>query len=377
MENTRIGKFEAIALILTITVNQVVCNITKSIISSTNSSAILNSAYISIVALILSYIIYIFLKKFPTFDILDISFFLGGKLLKAIISLLFLFYFIFFSATLLKIFASCIQLIYYPASNVFFITTIFLIGSVFVCNLKNNAIFRSNLLTIPFIIISIIVLFLGNTGDFIFESMFPIFGNGINETFLAGISNLFAFQGLLHILFLPPLLKDVTQLKKITLLSIIFSAIYLILSISIVLFLFDTTVSNSLLMPLYSAARYIEFGTFFQRLDSIFMLTWIISFASYLSIIISTCCNILKKFTNIKSTKFSSSIIAFIILAITLSFKNYAISIFYIDVVYKYAFFALLGISIAILVLAYISKYFKNKVLTRKTNSASLNGGTT
>jgi len=377
MENTRIGNAEAIALIITVIINHIILNMTKVIISSSDSAAILNTVYISAIALILSYIIYTLLKMFPTFDILDISNFLGGRILKVIIGVLFSFYFIFFSGTLLKNFAYCLQIIYYTSTNTFFIIVVFLIATVFVCNLKNNALFRSNLLIIPFIVISICILFLGNSGDFVFQNVFPVLGHGVNATFLNGISNLFAFQGLLHILFLPPRLKDVTKLRKISLLSITFSALYLLVSVAVALFLFDTSVTNSLLLPLYSAARYIEFGTFFQRLDSIFMLTWIISFASYLSIIISTCCNILKKFTNIKSTKFSSSIIAFIILAITLSFKNYAISIFYIDVVYKYAFFALLGISIAILVLAYISKYFKNKVLTRKTNSASLNGGTT
>lgn len=375
MENTRIGKPEAISLIITIMVNHAILNITKTIVSTTNSSALLNTIYISIIALILSYIIYILLNKFPTFDILDISNFLGGKILKTIISILFFGYFIFFSATLLKNFVSCLQIIYYPNTNSFFIIMIFLIASVFVCNLKYDAIYRSNLLTIPFVILSIFILFLGNTGDFIFENIFPILGNGINETFFAGLSNLFAFQGLLHILFLPPHLKDVTELKKITLLSILFSALYLIISIGIILFMFDTTVTNTLLMPLYSAVRYIEFGTFFQRLDSVFILTWIISFVSYLSIIINSCCNILKKSVPISSTKFATVFIAFIMLVVTFFAKDYAVSTFFTDVVYKYAFFIMLGISMAILLIAYIIKSFKFKSLNCKAHLNSLTGG--
>jgi len=375
MENTRIGKSEAIALIFTITVNNVVLNITKVIISTTNSSSLLNTVYISIIALILSYIIYMFLNKFPTFDILDISNFLGGKILKTIVSILFFSYFVFFSANLLKNFAYCLQILYYTSTNIFFVMIIFLIASTFVCNLKNDAIFRSNLLTIPFIILSILILLLGNTGDFVFENVFPILGNGINETFFIGISNLFAFQGLIHILFLPPHLKDVTKLKQITLLSITFSALYLVISIAVVLFLFDTTITNSLLMPLYSAARYIEFGTFFQRLDSVFMLTWIISFTSYLSIIISTCSNIIKKTTRINSTKLSTTLIAFLILVITFFSKSYAISTFITRIVYKYAFFVILGISISIILLAYVVKNLKNKDSGYKLNSTSLNGG--
>lgn len=376
MENTRIGKPEAISLILTIMINHAIFNISKAIISSTASSALLNTIYVSIIALILSYIIYVLLKKFPTFDILDISNFLGGKILKTIVAILFFAYFIFFSATLLKNFVYALQIIYYPNTNTFFIVITFLIAAVFVCDLKYNAIYRSNLLTIPLVLISILVLFFGNTGRFTFQNIFPLLGNGITETFFYGLSNLFAFQGLLYILFLPPNLKDVTELRKIAVFSILFSALYLITSVSIILLLFDIEVTNTLLMPLYSAVRYIEFGTFFQRLDSVFILTWIISFVSYLSITINICCNIFKKVTTIKSNKFSTILVAFLMLVVTFFSTTYAISTFFAEIVYKYAFFIMLGISLLILLASFLYKNIKNKSSNKlNCNSNALHGG--
>lgn len=370
MENIRIGKPEAIALIITITVNNAILNISKAIVSTTNSSALLNTIYISIISLIVSYIIYVLLNKFPTFDILDISNFCGGKILKTIIGVLFFVYFIFFSGSLLKNFAYNLQITYYPNTNTFFIIIAFLIAATFVCNLNYNAIYRSNLIITPFVILSIFVLFLGNVGNFTFENIFPILGNGLKETFLLGTSNLFAFQGLLYLLFLPPQLKDVTELKKITIFSMLFSALYLITSVSVILLLFDADVSNILLMPLYSAVRYIEFGSFFQRLDSVFLLTWIISFVSYLSININICCSIFKKVINIKQTKFSTSLVSFLILIVTFFSTTYAVSTFFTEIVYKYAFLIILGISILMLLGAYLFKHFKS-VNNRKTNNLS------
>ena len=376
MENTRIGKPEAIALILTIMVNHAILNISKAILSSSQSSALLNTIYISIVALILSYIIYFLLNKFPTFDILDISNFLGGKVLKLIVGILFFTYFIFFSATLLKDFVYALQIIYYPNTNTFFIIIIFLIATVFVCNLKYDAIYRSNLLTIPFVIISMLILLLGNIGDFTFKNIFPILGNGINETFLYGLSNLFAFQGLLYILFLPPNLKDVTEFKKITFISILLSALYLIVSVAIIFLLFDIEVSNTLLMPLYSAARYIEFGSFFQRLDSVFILTWIISFVSYLSITINICCNILRKVTPIKSSKLFTILISIMMLVVTFFSPTQAVSTFFTEVVYKYAFFIIIGVSITILFTAFLFKKCKsNSINVLQIGASNLRGG--
>ena len=373
MENTRIGKTEAIALIITVMVNHAILNISKAILSSTYSSALLNALYISVLAIIISYIICRLLNKFPTFDILDISNFLGGKFLKVIIGIVFFIYFVFFSSTLLKNFSYCLQIIYYPNTNTFFIIAIFLISAFFVCTLKYNAIYRSNLLTIPFVLLSLVILFVGNYGDFTIENIYPILGNGVKETFLSGINNLFAFQGILYIFFLPPHLKDVTQLRKITLLSIIFSALYLLISISTILLLFDAEVTNTLLMPLYSAARYIEFGSFFQRLDSIFILIWIISFISYLSITIQICSNIFKKITSINNIKISALLISLLILMTTFLFSTYALSTFFAEVVYKYTFLILLGISITILLSAYILKIFKTRYVNpiRKTSRTS------
>ena len=361
MENTHIGKLEAISFLITIMSNHVILNISKSIISSTSSSALINTIYISIIALILSYIIYILLNKFPTFDILDISNFLGGKTFKCIIGFLFYAYFIFFTATLLKNFVYCLQIIYYPNTNTFSLLLLFFIGAFFVCNLKYNSLYRSNLLTIPFVILSIFLLFFGNLEDFSFENIFPILGNGIDLTFLYGSSNLFAFQGLLYLLFLPPHLKDCIELKKISIISILLSAIYLITSISTIIFLFNTEVTNTLLIPLYSAVRYIEFGTFFQRLDSVFILVWIISFISYLCISINTCSNILKKTTKIKSTKTSIILVCFLMLIVTFLSYSYAVSTFLSDVVYKYSFFIILGISLCILLISYFFKDIKVK----------------
>ena len=52
------------------------------------------------------------------------------------------------------------------------------------------------------------------------------------------------------------------------------------------------------LLPLYSATKYIEFGSFLQKLDSTFILIWIIAFVSYLSIALKFSSHIFKKLTN-------------------------------------------------------------------------------
>ena len=114
MENTKIGNKEAIALLITITFNNLILSLTKSIIDHTSSSSLLNILYISIITIIFTCIICNLLNKFPTYDLIDISNYLGGKILKWIIGLLFIAYFIFFSGILLQIFSAFLQISYFP-----------------------------------------------------------------------------------------------------------------------------------------------------------------------------------------------------------------------------------------------------------------------
>ena len=78
MENTKIGVPEAIAFLIIIVANFVVLNGAKSTIIMTSSSAIINATYVSILSILISYILYKLLNEFPTFDIMDISNFLGA-----------------------------------------------------------------------------------------------------------------------------------------------------------------------------------------------------------------------------------------------------------------------------------------------------------
>ena len=55
MDNTKIENKEAIALLLTITFNHIILNVTKSIIDVTASASLLNILYIGILSIIFTF----------------------------------------------------------------------------------------------------------------------------------------------------------------------------------------------------------------------------------------------------------------------------------------------------------------------------------
>lgn len=357
MDNTKIGNKEALALLITITFNHIIINVVKTIINTTASASLLNILFVGILAIIFTCIICYFLNNFPTFDIIDISNFLGGKVLKWIIGILYIAYFIFFTGTMIHVFSSCLQIIYFPLTKLFYIILILIIAGLIACNQKYNAIFRSNFIIFPLIIISILFLFFSNIQFFEFEKIYPIFGKGVFTTFVSGISNMFAFQAIAYIFFMPPILKDPSKIKKISISAIVCSCIFLLISIATILFMFNGFVETDELLPLYSAVKYIEYGSFFQKMDPIFVLIWIISFVSFLGITLKFTSNILKKLTCTKNSKFFSYIFAILLFVTSIWPENYAVSTFIVGTVYKYAFFVLIiGISFLVLLFAFMKK---------------------
>ena len=361
MENTKIGNKEAIALLVTITFNHIIMNISKAIIDSNESASLINVLYIGIITIIFTSIICYFLNKFPTLDLIDISEYLGGKILKWIVGILFVGYFIFFAGNLLNMFSSCLEIIYFQLVKTKYVVSLFLIGAVLACTMRNSAIFRSNFILLPFLIISTLFIFIGNFRYFTFEKMYPILGNGGYATFIAGLSNMFAFQGLAYIYLIPPVLKESNKLKKVAITSIVLSCIFLLISIAVMLFMFNGFVETDELLPLYSAVKYIEFGSFFQKLDSAFILIWITAFVSYLGITLKFSSIILKKLINIENQNIFAYVLAIILFFIGTWQKNYALSKFLATTVYKYAFF-ILNIGISLLIL--LSATIKQKVRT-------------
>ena len=187
---------------------------------------------------------------------------------------------------------------------------------------------------------------------FVPERIFPIFGDGLFNTFVLGLGNLASFGGIAYLYFLPPYLKQPEKMKKIAVLSIGISAVYLILCVATLLFMFSFFIDTNEITPLYNATRYIEFGNFFQRLESVFLLTWILVFACYVSIVIKFAMSIFKKLTNIETKKPLIDIFGILVLGISLIPKNYAISDKFETNIYPYLVLGIvffLGISILLL----------------------------
>lgn len=324
MSAEKIGKIEAICLMLIIVVNELIINVPNMIILDTKTGSTLNIIYVSILAVIFTYIICKLFKPFYGKDILDVSEYVGGKMLKTILGILFLLFFIFLASINLRYFANSLKVIYFNTSPLVYILLFFLIPALHVNKYGLRAISGVNLIFLPIILASFIFLMISSYDNFTMVRIFPILGEGFNETFILGATNIFAFTGLSFIYFLPALLKDSKDFKKVSVISVIISAVCLILSILSLIMAFPAITKTDETLSVYLLTRLVELGDFLERLDALFIFIWIIAHISFLSLTFFYILKIFQKITKIEDSRTLTSTLGLIVLGSSLIYKDIA-----------------------------------------------------
>ena len=362
MSSSKLENLEAIMLIAIIMINNIILNLPKTIISSTGSSAWLNTIYIGIIATIFAYLIVRLFKNFSDSDILDVSNYLGGKFLKIIIGIGFIVLFIVMSILVIRNFSETLKIIYFNSSPIIFLILFFIVASCVANKFEIKVIAKVNLIIAPIIFIIILIVLFSTAKGFVPQRLLPIFGYGINETFFSGLTNLFGFTGLAYLLFLQPFLKSKKSFKKISIISLVISSIYLFLSVTCLLLVFSYIIDTNESISIYLLSRMTRYSEFIQRFNAIFILIWILSVHSFISITLFFSLYITKKLTKITNTKPVNYCFGFIILGFTMLLQSFAEYITFIEIIFKYfVLIYIFGINILILILSNIKYKFLNK----------------
>lgn len=182
------------------------------------------------------------------------------------------------------------------------------------------------------------------------------------QHFSLGLSNIFSFSGMLYLLFLPPLLDKPDKFKRMSIVAIIISSVYLLFSVTCLLLSLSFTMHSDESFSLYVLTRNLVFGRFIQRVDAIFILVWIIAILSYINIPISLCIYLFKKLTKISDYNSFNYAINLLVLGLCITPVEYAVFTNIISKIVQNLFFVLFfGISLPILILANLKLMFLNK----------------
>lgn len=370
MEIKQIGNFQAIALILIIVINHLILGTPRTLVAETGTGTILNMIYVFILAILLVFIIAKLFSNFNGKDIIDISEFLGGKVLKAIVGIVFIGYFLVILSTTVRVIVQDLEIIYFQNISVYVLTLAILASIVFVYKYGSSAVIKCNSIIAPIVGVAILIIAFSNIQDFSLDRIFPILGFGAKETFITGASNIFAYSGLAILYFIMPMLKDSKNFKKVSIVSTVLVGILIVGSVSSLVLSFPFIENINEISSLYVESRDISYWQVFQRIDGLFVFSWILALLSYISVVLFIIVVIFRKLTNTK--KEFPVILAFatITYVITLIPNNMAMIRFLEDIVFKYTNIVVaIFLSLTILILANI----KYKIVNKKNTIISTN----
>ena len=364
MNYTKLGNFEAICLIVVLFVNHIVLNLPQMILDNSGTASVLNCIYILALILIFALITVKLLKNFLGLDIIDISEYLGGKVLKILIGILSIGYLILEAAFLTRMFSKNLLLVYFENYPIAFIVFLFLFVAVVANLIGKKSIIKANTIIVPLALLSIFFTFIFVVDMLRVERSLPILANGASSIFLTGASNVFAFNGLFFLYFISPMLNKKEDTSKVTYASVLICGIFLILAIALLVFAFSDIYSISRISPIYFIIVNSRLSAFLERPEMIFIFIWTLALMSFISIAVMFCLNIFKKLANMKESQSLAVTICSIIFIIALVINN----VFTLETVanafYKYATLILVfGIFTVVLIGANIKKM----VLTKKT----------
>ena len=264
-------------------------------------------------------------------------------------------------------FSEFLRVVYFHSSPSWIITFIFVITAIIANKLGFRSLIKVNTLIVPIVLITELVVFLGGLGKIEFQRALPILGHGFGQTFISGFSNIFAFGGLLYLYLIRPNLKNNVNYKKVGIISISLSGLFLLLSVASLLFLFPFLINGVNTLSVYMSTRVIEFGTFFERTDALFIFVWLFAFISYLCVIIAYISKINQKNCNVKNPSIFIYLTGLLILAVSLIPSNTSVIRFAETVLYKNAaLFIVFGYSFIILIIGYLKKKKVSLTIRRK-----------
>lgn len=278
--------YEAISIISIIIISQIILDFPDNIIGLTGTGSIINIIFLSIIVLVFCYIISNIFKNFSNLDIIDISEFVGGKILKFIISIIIIAFLLLSMVISISNFLSLLKSIYFTNCSFFLLFAFFAIPIIIAGKKGLYPLKKLASIIFPILALSIICLLFASSENFGIDNFFPIFGYNMETTFKTGFQNSYIFNFILLYFFLMPFLNKKNDYKKIVFPSLLINTVFLIIAIIGILAFFPTKINHSIanlnsLNMTYLITRKIRISSYISQTDAIFIFIWSFSIICY------------------------------------------------------------------------------------------------
>ncbi len=268
------GRWEAITLLINSVCTQVFLNFPRMTVETAGTAGWIMTIYISLLAFLSFFVIYKLYKGFEGKDLLDISEYLGGKVLGIIVGLIIVAFLIAVTSIVLREFAEDMKVISLVVSPISFVTVFFVICMAAGAFFGLESIVRYHAIVVPIIAVGYLAILIGVLPYYNAVNLTPILGTGVSDIFVKGTMRLSVFSIIILLLFITPFIGTNKNLKSIGIAGLSVSSLFLLLSSLSYISAVPYPTNTEYFLPIYHFARMINYGRFFQRIESFFVLIW-------------------------------------------------------------------------------------------------------
>lgn len=312
------GRFEAICITITYLSTQLFLNLPRMMMETAWTAAWILTVYVSVLAFVLFVVIAKLYKQFEGKDLLDLGEHIGGNTGRIIVGIIVFSFFLYIAPTLLREFSEDMKIIALPQSPLSFVSLFFLAGMIVAAYLGLEAIIRYSAIIVPIIAAGYLLIIAGSVQYLDISRITPWLGSGPYEIFIKGMPRVSVFAGVILVYLLFPYIRTYRNFKTVGYASIGLSAFFFLIGVLAFSLTYQYPTGTESFLPIYQLARLIDYGRFFQRVESIFVLIWASSALLHLSGLLYLIAYVFKK--TFKLEYYKPLIIPFSIVVYTLSF---------------------------------------------------------
>lgn len=285
MENKIVfGVREGICLLVTMVCAKAFLGFPTAMLEDSRTAAWMEVVLISLMTLALFLLIYRLQRKFEGMDLVDLGEYAGGSFLRIVSGLVVAGSLFYITSMILREFSENMKTIALQNTPISMVSLFFIAGIVVGSYLGVEAVVRFNTIVVPIIAVGAAIILLGAARFMEATNLIPVLGSGPAIVLQKSLLRLAVYFELILVFSIAPFLRTGKNLKKAGVTAIILSAVFLTLTTLIYQSVFSYPAALDFFLPVYQLARLINYGRFFQRVESIFILIWAATALQYLTL---------------------------------------------------------------------------------------------
>ena len=296
MENKiTFGRFEATCITLTLLSTQLFLNLPRLMMEIAWTAGWILTIYITVVSFFLFMVIAKLYERFEGKDLLYLGEYIGGSTGRIIVGLIVTAFLLYITPIILREFSENMKIIALPQTPLSFVMFFFLAGMVVAAYLGIEAIVRYSAVVVPIVAIGYLAIIAGSIQYFDVSRITPVLGKGPYAIFVEGLPRISVFAGIINVFLIFPFIKTNKNFKTVGYAGIIMSGFFFTIGVLAFSLIYQYPTGTESFLPIYQLARLIDYGRFFERIESIFVPIWVASALFHLSTLLFLIVYVFKK----------------------------------------------------------------------------------